>query len=348
MPPKLDLDWKEYGPFSFAVSYGQKAYNTWVSDTVQLAAAVLGTAVVFSLLASMVLSCAAYIRPAKLQVYCHSETGSWALVTGASDGIGRAFVDELLERGFNVLLHGRNQEKLERIMKELAQQHPKRSIDFVVADASRPDHPEDIVAAKVKQLPGKLTILVNNVGGITSKPQYVTIDKVAAEHIDAQLNINARFPTQLIRALLPTLQESQPSIILNCGSAGALVGIPYIATYTATKAYVHTLTMALKAEMLAEGLAPDKKFTKGVEVQCYIIGNTLSAQNTTDIPYLTQDARACARGCLAKVGSGKTLEYPSWRVAVSSGFMKILPEGLLMKAMVGQMRERKAESEKEE
>ncbi|KAK5114027.1 hypothetical protein LTR85_010333 [Meristemomyces frigidus] len=347
-PPKLDLDWKEYGPFSFPVFYGQKAYNAWAGDTIQLTAAVVGTAVVFSFLARLGLSIWSYIKPSKLQVYCHSETGSWALVTGASDGIGRAFVDELLDRGFNVMLHGRNREKLERITKALAEQFPRRTIDFVVADASSLDHPEDAVVEKVQQLPGKLTVLVNNVGGVPTKPQYVSLHKITADSIDTQININARFPTQLIRALLPTLQENQPSIILTCGSAGGISGAPYIATYTATKAYVHNLTQSLKAEMVVEGFAPDKKYTKGVEVQGYIIGNTRSAQNTTEMPYFTASARECAKGCLARIGSGKALEYPTWKVAMQIGLMVTLPEAVTRKAVAKEMIARKTQAEKEE
>lgn len=348
MSALLDLDWKSFKPVGDVLYYIEKVYNLWANESVQLAAAVLGTVVVLSLLVKLALYIWFYIQPSKLQAYCHSETGSWALVTGASDGIGRAFVDELLDRGFNVLLHGRNREKLERITKGLAEQHPKRTVDFVVADASSPDHPEDAVVEKVKQLPGKLTILVNNVGGIHIKPQLVALRDTAAEDVDAQINTNARFPTQLIRALSLTLQQNEPSLILNCGSVGGLTGVPYIATYTATKAYVHNLTMALKAELFADGLALDTKFTKGIEVQAYIIGNTMSSQNKFHIPFMTTTSRDCARGCLARVGSGKALEYSSWKVMVQTEAMMMFPERMMMKIMAPQMQMRKAHLEKEE
>lgn len=349
MPQKLDFDATSYGPsIGSILQILQKAYNSWTGETIQLTAAVLGTGVAALYTARLALHFWGYIRPSKLQIYCHSETGSWALVTGASDGIGRGFVDELLSNGFNVLLHGRNQEKLEGIIKELAQKHPKRTVDYVVADASSADSPETAVVEKVKKLPGKLTVLVNNVGGISTKPTFVDFSRIGAESIDSQLNLNARFPTQVIAALLPTLQQNQPSLIMNCGSAGGEIGVPYITTYCATKAYIHGLTLALKAEMASEGYAPDKRATKGVEVQGYIIGNTMSAGNTTQVPFFTITAAECAKGCLKKVGSGKALEVPHWRQELLGWITSSIPEQMMRDGMAKEMKSRKDEQAKTE
>ena len=105
-----------------------------------------------------------FVRPSTLHVYRHSKSGSWALVTGASDGIGLGFCEELLARGFNVLLHGRNPQKLDRIIGELSTKYPERSLDKVIADASKYDNGYEEIARKVKSLHGPLTVLVNNVG----------------------------------------------------------------------------------------------------------------------------------------------------------------------------------------
>ena len=327
MPQRVDLDWRSFGPFSFPIFYGQKMYNAWTGDTVQLATSLLGTSILLYLLLKLVLAIRIALRPSTLQAYCHSQTGSWALVTGASDGIGRAFVDELLERGFNVLLHGRNHDKLERVTTDLAQQYPRRSVDFVVADASKSDHPEAAVIEKVKHLPGKLTILVNNVGGVHKKPTFAAVEQTSAEDIDTLINVNNRFPTQLISGLLPTLKQSQPSLIINCGSASSDVVIPYLAIYSATKAYIHILTRTLKAELLAEAAVQSKPCA--FEVQGYVIGSTRSAGNTDNIPFITLGARECARGCLAKVGSGRALESPHWRHAAAAGLIRCIPESML-------------------
>lgn len=145
----------------------RELYAVWATPTSQRVTSIIGTAVVGLAVAQLVRTIWFWIRPSSLQIYCHAETGSWALVTGASDGIGRGFADELLERGFNVLLHGRNAAKLQNIQAELARTHPKRSVDIVVADASKNGDAYKAVTDKVKALPGKLVILVNNVGGVS-------------------------------------------------------------------------------------------------------------------------------------------------------------------------------------
>ena len=99
-----------------------------------------------------------FFRPSRLQRFRHAASGSWALVTGSSDGIGRAFAEDLVKRGFRVLLHGRNEEKLIRVKNEILQTYPGGYIDFVVADASKPGDSYNLIVQKVKSLPGKLTV----------------------------------------------------------------------------------------------------------------------------------------------------------------------------------------------
>lgn len=143
--------------------FAQPLYQLWNSESFRLVTSIIGTLVVLSLLIRAALLTISSLRPSNLPIYCHSESGSWALVTGASDGIGRAFSAELLSRGFNVLLHGRNKEKLERVKRELLELHPKRAIEIVVADASKLEKRSyEIVTKKVKKLPGKLTVRTRN------------------------------------------------------------------------------------------------------------------------------------------------------------------------------------------
>jgi len=102
-------------------------------------------------------SLARYLRP-----------NAYALVTGASDGIGLAFATTLASRGFNLILHGRNSEKLENVRSSLVTQYPKQDIRIVIADASDAPNMEGSVEGIVSSLftlPGPLTLLINNVGG---------------------------------------------------------------------------------------------------------------------------------------------------------------------------------------
>ncbi|KAK4553255.1 hypothetical protein LTR86_009555 [Recurvomyces mirabilis] len=335
---KRDL-YARFSLLGIPIYYVLPLYRAWASDAGRTVTSSLGTAMILYVLYKAGLQIWQMVRPSTLQVYCHSEKGSWALVTGSTDGIGRAFADELLNRGFNVLLHGRNKEKLVRVQKEVAGKHPRRTVDYVVADASSYDRVELNVVEKVKQLPGKLTILVNNVGGVNTSPTYCAFKDMTAADIDTQININSRFPTHLTSALLPILHENRPALIMNAGSAAGNLGVPYIATYSATKGYIFSLTRALAAELVAE------KWDKDIEIMSLLINNTRSAGNTSEMPLFTIDAKDCAKGALAKVGCGQIMVHTHWRHALQGGVFGLIPENMVKGFMGPEMRKRKDEEE---
>ncbi|PNP46005.1 hypothetical protein THARTR1_10823 [Trichoderma harzianum] len=140
-----------------------------------------------------------YILPSKLQRYAHASTDGnppWALVTGASDGIGRAFAEELALRGFNVVLHGRNKAKLDLVKSELQQKHPETLFRTLVADASKvqcvnclhgeeneSQHPVDFNAIKDALQDLHLTVLINNAGGGSRDPVYLSLSDSSEERI---------------------------------------------------------------------------------------------------------------------------------------------------------------------
>lgn len=203
----------------------------WPNSTLQYWTALTGTIFLLYQLITGLRFAWDFVRPSRLHKFQHAGSNSWACVTGASDGIGLAFAQELLAAGFNVLLHGRNATKLGKIRSQLSQEFPEREVDLVVADASKYDDSYSTVVAKISSLPGKLTVLVNNVGGIHTYPQYVSHAEIEHDAIDICINVNLRFATHLIRDLLPVLRANGPSLLANVGSVGGLIGVPYLTTY---------------------------------------------------------------------------------------------------------------------
>jgi 17beta-estradiol 17-dehydrogenase / very-long-chain 3-oxoacyl-CoA reductase len=132
----------------------------WTNDLLERATSLIGTAVLLYAAYSCVSFGFSLLRPSQLHRYARSGNGAWALVTGASDGIGLAFVHELLNRDFNVLLHGRNKSKLEKLRDELTKKYPKLSLEIAVADASQYDGGYMAVVEKAKNLSGKLTYVL--------------------------------------------------------------------------------------------------------------------------------------------------------------------------------------------
>ena len=289
------------------------------------------------------------LRPSQLSKYAHAKPSSWALVTGSSDGIGLELARELLAQGFNIFLHGRNASKLEAVKHTLLQAHPTRLIEIIVADASDPNLDYASIARRVTSTPdsGSRTILINCVGGITTTPMFVPLDALTGPAIDANIAINARFPTRLTSALLPVLKRNSPALVINAGSYAGVFGMPYIATYTATKAYVHTFTRALRAEVECDGFGSEREGGGGgVEVMGSLIFDTATSRNEAKeggLGLMKVTAQACARGMLGKVGCGETLVAPDWRHWVTANVVLCLPEGVARRVMFPELRARREE-----
>lgn len=98
------------------------------------------------------------------------DSKSYALVTGASDGLGLALAEEIMNRGFNVIVHGRNGPKLEGVREKLQTKFPKLKVIVAEATALEPETSSKKILAIVQNIEkkegGKLTVLINNVGGL--------------------------------------------------------------------------------------------------------------------------------------------------------------------------------------
>jgi short-subunit dehydrogenase len=350
----FDPNATNYGPFSVAgvLSYLRAIQHTWLSENVQFAAAIVGTVSFGLAIRSSLKLLWLFLRPSNIQAYCHAEKGSWALVTGATDGIGRGFAEALLSKGFNVLLHGRNPEKLARVKSELAAEFPSRQISTVVADAnaSGPDSHDAYaqITAACSSLPnaGKMTVLVNNVGGLPAAQNEGFFRPADTPHdfIDGVINMNARFTTHITRALLPLLKANGPALILNCGSFVSRSAPPFLSTYTATKAYIEGLTRGLHADFTAEDIlfpaSEGSSASKKTEVLGFWIGNVLSGNNRNNIPFFTLTSRQCAEGCLARVGCGELMTWPSWRVLLMLKMTEAMPRKTREEMVAKQMGEK--------
>lgn len=262
-----------------------------------------------------------YLYPSALPKYLrtHGEgEASWALVTGATDGIGFGFAEELCTRGFNVILHGRNQSKLDSKCEELQKRFPKSKLRIVVADASS-FASQDIVKVidQIKDLP--ITVLVNNVGGTgVLDANFKSFDMHTAQEVDALLSLNVSFPIQLTAALWPLLKQNTPSLVLNVGSQ-AFVGVPFLPVYSATKGAIHAWSRALAVEQ--------ETYDTKIEVLEILVGSVQSQQNQTPQPtFFVPSSREMARTSLERVGGGlKSVPgyFPHWIQLASRA---LLPE----------------------
>lgn len=265
------------------------------------------------------------IHRSSLSRYHHPN--AWALVTGASDGIGLRFAEQLASHGFNVVLHGRNLDKLSKVVERLSSQHPDREFTTVIADASKGHGMQakvDNAGLIVRNLSGPLTVLVNNVGGNNPMPgEFCALADAPSNAVDEVINLNVRFTVQLTRELLPELIANQPALVLTTGSFSANYGAPYLSLYSASKAYLTNWSIALSREMQLEG--------HDVECLCINVGKTVDASIfRAPATFFAPSATTLVRGALQKVGCGRQCVEATVGHAIIATFMSDwLPEGVV-------------------
>ncbi|CAD0100851.1 unnamed protein product [Aureobasidium mustum] len=299
----------------------------------------LGAATALLLTYRAISFCSIYLNPSTIHRYNPSKN-SWALVTGSTAGIGEGFAHALCAKNFNVLLHGRNQQKLDNLKSTLEKKYPDVQIKTVIADVFDIEVDISSIVKTCEALPGPLTLLINNVGGAPLSPSYGTLAEVDASYVDQMINLNSRFPTQLTRALLPLLSRSSPSLIMSTCSITGFRGLPYLSVYSASKAFNYALNQSLVSELAAE--------RSDVEALAIVIANVVSGGNKTTEGAFTCTGLQMAEFSLDRVGCGQTAVFGWWRHAVQWWCMSLLPEWVTEKVLIGVMKERRMEEQKGE
>jgi short-subunit dehydrogenase len=175
-----------------------------------------------------------------------NETG-WAVVTGASSGLGAIFADQLAKRGLSLVLAGRDEARLNAVAQRVGRGAPDIAIELVVGDLGT-DAGFD---ALVTHLDGRpIDVLVNNAGFGTYGP-FAEVDAGRERDLVA-INVDAL--VRLTHAVLPGMLARGRGGILNVASTIAFQPGPYQATYGASKAFVLSLSQALWAETRGTGV----------------------------------------------------------------------------------------------
>ena len=161
------------------------------------------------------------------------------LITGASSGIGEAFARRLAAQGENLLLVARSEDKLASLCDELAQTH-NINAQYVALDLTESDAAERLFE-ETNRRGLEVETLINN-AGFGSMGEFATLDlRRELEMID----LNVKALVALTSLYLKPMRERKKGVILNVASTAAFQGVPYMATYAATKAFVLSFSEAL-------------------------------------------------------------------------------------------------------
>jgi 17beta-estradiol 17-dehydrogenase / very-long-chain 3-oxoacyl-CoA reductase len=245
-----------------------------------------------------------YLKKSNLHHYLCQD--SYALISGSTDGIGKSTALALADFGFNIVLHGRNPEKLNAVKAEIVKKYPACKVVGIIHDAASGTAPD---VSSLRSL--LITVLINNVGG--GLPQK--FDQTTQEDLQKIINWNAVFAVHLTRALLPLMPR--PTLIINITSYVAFLPPPFIAMYSASKAFNNAFSSSLSREL------------ENVECISMITGSVHSAGNTKPVSFMRPHSDDYAKKILQAVGCGTRSLFPYWPHAIQTYLMGLIPDSIL-------------------
>lgn len=180
-----------------------------------------------------------------------AKTGKWAVVTGASDGIGKEYSLQLAKRGFNIFLISRTQSKLDTLAEEISSTYNVETKTLAIDFAADKPSNYELIAQTLKSLP--VTILINNVGQSHSIP--VSFVETEEKELRDIITINNTATLRTTQIITPIIQETVKTnkgtrgLILTMGSFGGLLPSPLLAVYSGSKAFLQSWSAALAGEL---------------------------------------------------------------------------------------------------
>lgn len=245
---------------------------------------------------------------------------NWALVTGASSGIGRAFAMELAAAGMNLVLVARRQSLLDALAADIAERSGIRT-RVVVADLARPDAASDISGALGSE--GiRVRLLCNN----AAFGHWGRFEAASRSIYQDMIQVNMGAMVALCHAFLPDLTGFPSSVLINVSSAAAFQPIPYMAVYAASKAFVLSFSQALYGEWK----------DRGVLVQTLVPGPTETGFDATAGAYesaLTKrdSPERVVRDSIAHLASATPLALSARGTFVQRAFAGLFPPKIVIR-----------------
>ena len=172
----------------------------------------------------------------------------YALITGATGGLGKAFVEVLAERGYGLLLTGRSEEKLLALQQETQQKFPGIETRIYPADLAN-EGGRYALSEKIKADDVKISLLANVAGADVQKG----VEAYTQAKIAFQCRVN--FEAAVSLCLFAIERRAERLEIINVSSVSGIYPMPYFAIYSATKGALTSFSQALREEMRGKNVA---------------------------------------------------------------------------------------------
>lgn len=261
---------------------------------------------------------------------------SYAVITGASAGIGVCFAKRLAKEGYPLVLVARREERLVKLAEKLNKEYGTEC-KVVVCDVSKTEECTRLME-EMKDIP--VEVFINN-AGFGDCGQFIKGD------LSKELNmidVNIKALHVLMKLALQKIENSQAELdcckrqgyILNvASSAGLLPAGPYMATYYATKAYVTSLTQAVAEELREAG--------SGIYVGCLCPGPVDTEFNrVANVEFALKgiSSEYCANYGINQMFRKKTVIIPTWFLKVALTFGRMIPRKLCISIAARQQKKK--------
>jgi len=246
--------------------------------------------------------------------------GKWALVTGASAGIGVALARELASHGAKLILTARRRDRLESLAAELTANGTE--VRIVVADLNDPAAPEQIFAA-TEGAGVTVDILINNAG----LGQFGAFCQSPVEQELSQVRVNCEAVVRLSRLFVPCMVERRRGWMLVLASTASFQPVPYLTTYAATKAFDRFFALGLAAEVARFGVKVTALCPGSTDSEFFEVARSQAFRQHV------QSAPDVARLAISALSRGQRTILPSFSGRLSALLVRFLPVGLITRSI---------------
>ena len=252
----------------------------------------------------------------------------FAIITGASSGLGAEFARQLAPMANGLVLAARRGEVLEQVKAELLALRPALTVATCACDIATEEGRATLLAC-VDAQPMKPNLLINNAG----VGDYGSFEGASVERLAGQIELNITALVLLTHALLPRLEHSteRPAGVLNVSSLAGNLPMPDLAVYAATKAFVTSFTEALRVELASKSIVVAAVCPGPTPTN---FGKNARRPDGTDTNREGQDLLRVMPGQVVRTGL-RTLErdagcvFPGLGVSAASTLLRVLPRKIM-------------------
>jgi len=256
----------------------------------------------------------------------------WALVTGASAGIGIALARELASHGAKLILTARRKDRLDAFAAELARKGT--DVRIIVADLNDPAAPQQIYdATEGAGIP--IDILINNAG----LGQFGTFAESPVEQELSQVRVNCEAVVRLTRLFVPKMVERRRGWVMILASTASFQPLPYLSTYAATKAFDRFFALGLAREVAGFGVKVTALCPGPTESEFFQVASTKDF-----MPGGKQSAEDVARAGIVALARGQRTIIPYFGGRLTAFMVRFLPVGLITHLVEKKMRPKPKEA----